>query len=142
MKEVKPYARKAFYYETDQMGVVHHSNYVRWFEEARLHFLEEIGIPYDKIEESGVMIPVLSVTSNFHEFVRYNEEVRIEVTITKFNGVRMTIEYEVYNNETNKLCNTGISTHCFIDNNYKVIRLKHNFEELNEKFLEYTKTKN
>lgn len=136
--QTKPYLRKAFYYETDQMGVIHHSNYIRWFEEARLHFLDEIGIPYDKIEESGIMIPVLSVTSNFHEFVKYKEEVRIEVKITAFNGVRMTIEYLVYNNETNKLCNTGISTHCFIDNNYRPVRLKSNYPDLYNVFIEHT----
>lgn len=134
----KPYIRKAFYYETDQMKVVHHSNYIRWFEEARLHFLDEIGIPYDKIEESGIMIPVLSVTSNFHEFVKYKEEVRIEVKITAFNGVRMTIEYNIYNNDTNKLCNTGVSSHCFIDNNYKPVRLKNNYPDLYNVFMEHT----
>lgn len=134
----KPYIRKAFYYETDQMKVVHHSNYIRWFEEARLHFLDEIGIPYDKIEESGIMIPVLSVTSNFHEFVKYKEEVRIEVKITAFNGVRMTIEYNIYNNDTNKLCNTGVSSHCFIDNNYKPVRLKNNYTDLYNVFMEHT----
>lgn len=141
MKEVSPYYRRANYYETDQMGVVHHSNYIRWFEEARLHFLESIGIPYDKIEAEGVMIPVLSVTSNYHEFVKYNEEVRIEVVIAKFNGVRMEIEYKVYNDETNNLCNTGSSTHCFLDNNYKVIRLKNNHERLYNTLLEYTNNK-
>ena len=135
---MKPYIRKANYYETDQMGVVHHSNYIRWFEEARLHFLDEIGIPYDEIEKSGIMIPVLSVTSNFYEFVKYKEEVRIEVKITEFNGVRMTIEYNVYNNETNKLCNTGKSKHCFIDNNYRPVRLKNNYPVLYNVFLENT----
>lgn len=139
MNKVKPYIRTANYYETDKMGVIHHSNYIRWFEEARLHFLDEIGIPYDEVEASGVMIPVLSVTSNFHEFVKYKDEVRIEVEITEFNGVRMTITYMIYNNKTNKLCNTGLSTHCFIDNNYKVIRLKNNYKELYNVFLKNTK---
>lgn len=138
MKKVEPYLRKAFYYETDQMGVIHHSNYIRWYEEARLDFLDKIGIPYDEIEKNGIMIPVLNVSSNFLEFVKYKEEVRIEVKIVKFNGVRMNIEYSIYNNETNTLCNTGTSSHCFIDNNYKVTRLKGRYDSLYNKFMEYT----
>jgi acyl-CoA thioester hydrolase len=135
MKRVKPYIRLVNYYETDKMGVVHHSNYIRYFEEARLHFLEEIGIPYDKIEEAGVMIPVLDVTSNYLEFVKFKDELRIEVEITEFNGVRMTISYFIYNNKTNKLCNTGITKHCFLNNNYQVIRLKNNHPNLYDTFL-------
>ena len=55
------YRRKALYYETDQMKIVHHSNYIRWFEEVRTEYLESRGFPYAKMDELGVMIPVLSV---------------------------------------------------------------------------------
>ena len=50
MTETKDYVRKVQYYETDRMGIVHHSNYIRWMEEARTDVLEQIGLPYDKIE--------------------------------------------------------------------------------------------
>ena len=55
------YERKANYYETDMMGVVHHSNYLRYFEEARIAFMDSLGIPYKELEENGIMSPVLSV---------------------------------------------------------------------------------
>lgn len=48
------YERRAQYYETDQMGVVHHSNYIRWFEEARVFFMDQMGFGYDEMEKSGV----------------------------------------------------------------------------------------
>ena len=51
MNEIYPYERKVFYYETDKMAIVHHSNYVRWMEEARVFFLEQVGAPFEKIEE-------------------------------------------------------------------------------------------
>lgn len=137
--QIKPYIRKPFYYETDQMQVVHHSNYIRWFEEARLYFLDQIGFPYEKIEEMGILIPVLSVTSNFHEFAKYDEEVRIEIAITHFNGVRMNIDYNIYNNKTNKLINTGSSSHCFLDKEYKVVRLKKYLPDLYEALLKHLK---
>lgn len=47
MSEWKPYQHKVQYYETDQMGIVHHSNYIRWFEEARTDYMEKMGMGYD-----------------------------------------------------------------------------------------------
>ena len=55
------YSRSVNYYETDQMGIVHHSNYIRYFEEARLHRMDEIGLSYSGLEELGVIIPVTFV---------------------------------------------------------------------------------
>ena len=52
------YVRRANYYETDKMGIIHHSNYIRWFEEARLHYMEEMGWPFTKVEAMGIIIPV------------------------------------------------------------------------------------
>ena len=55
------FVRTALYYETDQMGIIHHSNYIRWFEEARLHYMKELGLPYDELERMGIIIPVTLV---------------------------------------------------------------------------------
>ena len=62
---IRPYERSVYYYETDRMGIVHHSNYIRWFEEARVDFLNQIGYPCSQIEEEGIMMPVLSVSSTY-----------------------------------------------------------------------------
>jgi hypothetical protein len=51
------YLRSPHYYETDQMGIVHHSNYIRWFEEARVQLLNYLGCSYKEIEEAGIIIP-------------------------------------------------------------------------------------
>lgn len=53
------------YYETDRMGITHHSNYVRWMEEARIHFLDQIGWDYAKLEEMGLVSPVVSVSCRY-----------------------------------------------------------------------------
>ena len=63
LKEIKPYQHQVQYYETDQMGIAHHSNYIRWFEEARSYILTEIGMGYEKMEEIGIISPVLSVSA-------------------------------------------------------------------------------
>ena len=71
------YERKVMYYETDRMRIVHHSNYIRWFEEARLYYMEKRGLPYEKMEENGVMIPVLSVDCRYHVPVKFGQTVLI-----------------------------------------------------------------
>ena len=57
MSEIKKYTHKVQYYETDQMGIVHHSNYIRWFEEARTDFMEQMGLGYEQMEERGIVGP-------------------------------------------------------------------------------------
>ena len=67
---------KVQYYETDQMGVVHHSNYIRWFEEARAEWMEAVGLPYARLEAEGIASPVLSVACAYRRPVRYGRDRR------------------------------------------------------------------
>ena len=59
------YIHKVQYYETDKMGLTHHSNYIRWMEEARVAWLEELGFGFDKLEEMGITSPILSVNCKY-----------------------------------------------------------------------------
>ena len=56
---MEAYTHKVLYYETDQMGIVNHSNYIRWFEEARTDFMEQLGMGYAEMEKEGIVSPVL-----------------------------------------------------------------------------------
>ena len=69
------YSRSVNYYETDQMGIVHHSNYIRYFEEARLHWMDEIGLSYSGLEELGVIIPVTFVDCRYKNPVRFGDTI-------------------------------------------------------------------
>lgn len=126
------YSRRAQYYETDQMGIVHHSNYIRWFEEARLYFLEEIGIPYEGIEAMGIMIPVLSASCQYKTMVRYNDAVDIFTKVTRFNGVKLFLSYRVTDHESGELRCLGETSHCFLNKEYKPLRMKHSYPEFYE----------
>lgn len=77
------YPREVFYYETDRMDCVHHSNYIRWFEEARIHFMREMGFPYDQLEASGVLSPVLHAEADYRTMCRFGEQVQIETGIER-----------------------------------------------------------
>ncbi len=131
------YVRQAHYYETDKMGIIHHSNYIRWFEEARLHYMRELGYPLTKVEAMGIVIPVLSVNCQYKSMVHYDDIVDIYTKITKFSGVKMTIAYRVLDSETGELRCTGESTHCFLDKAYKPVRMKREYPELYELFMSH-----
>lgn len=130
--EIRPYERTAKYYETDQMAVVHHSNYIRWFEEARVDYLEQIGMGYDKIEAAGVYSPVLGVTCEYRSAVRFNEKVIVIAKLVFFNGIKMKLEYTVLDAETKKVRVTGTSDHCFVTTDFRPISLKRDHKDMYE----------
>lgn len=128
--EITAYRHKVQYYETDQMKVVHHSNYIRWFEEARTDFLEKSGFSYAWMEEQGIIIPVLSVSAEYKAMVHYGEDILIKPTVMEFNGVKLLLSYEVRQDRTGELTTTGTSCHCFLDREYRPLRLKKEFPQV------------
>lgn len=137
MNTIYSYIRKINYYETDKMGVVHHSNYVRFFEEARVALLDNFGFGYDAIEQMGVMIPVLGVSLDYKNTLTFGDEILIECHISQFNGIKMTVEYKAYRKADMQLTTTGESKHCFVDaTTFKPINLKKVQPELYDGLLE------
>jgi acyl-CoA thioester hydrolase len=108
------YRRKAHYHETDQMGVIHHANYIRWFEEARIDFMDRMGFGYAKAEAAGLVIPVLGVSCDYKSMVHFDDTVEITSTITAFDGIRMTVSYRITDEATGVLRTLGESRHCFL----------------------------
>ena len=136
MKEVTPYVRKAFYYETDRMDVIHHSNYVRWFEEARIDYMEKIGYSYQAVEALGIMSPVLFVECQYKVPVKFGDTVNIYVTEPFFNGIKLEFAYRIVNADTGVECVTGKTGHCFVNEDFKPISLKKNYPEIYQVYLE------
>ena len=129
MSRLPVYEHIVQYYETDRMQVVHHSNYIRWFEEARVYIFEQIGLSYKAMEEIGLVSPVVSVEAEFKSMTAFYDTVVIEVRFTKYTGVRLNIEYEVKDKTTGALRCTGRSSHCFIGSDGKVISIKRSYPE-------------
>lgn len=119
-----PYIHKVQYYETDKMGITHHSNYIRWMEEARTHYLEEAGWSYDRLEKQGMISPVLAVNCKYKQSTTFTDEIQINVQLLDCGPVRMTIGYEMTNTKTGTIVCTGTTEHCFLDTKKRPIRLK------------------
>ncbi len=117
------YRRAANYYETDQMAIIHHSNYVRWMEEARMAWMASLGVDYAEMERLGVISPVVSINVKYKKPVLYGETVDIEVSVKKYNGVKLALAYEMTNIETGEVTTIGESTHAFMKDG-KLVSLK------------------
>ena len=90
---MEKYIHKVQYYETDKMGITHHSNYIRWMEEARVDFLDRIGFGYAKLEEDGIMSPVIGIECDYKNSTTFDDVIEIEVGIEEFKGVKLIIKY-------------------------------------------------
>lgn len=102
------------YYETDQMGVVHHSNYIRYFECGRSDMMVKAGLPIEKIEEAGVMMPIISVECRYRRPAMMGDRIRVVSAIEKLPAAKLVVVQEVYNQNGDLLCE-GSVTLGFID---------------------------
>lgn len=107
------YVHQTQYYETNQMGVIHHSNYIYWMEEARSAYLEGLQVPYHSIEKAGIVIPLLSIHCDYKSMSHFGDTIIIKVRLTDFNGVKFSLSYEMKDKKTDEIRAKGSSQHCF-----------------------------
>ena len=138
---LRPYLHTVQYYETDSMRIVHHSNYVRWMEEARCDLLEQMDMGYAGIEEAGILIPVLSVSCRYKSMTRFGETVRIFSHLTSYSGVRFALRYEIRDAETGELRCEAESEHCFLGAGGVPVSIRRKFPEWDRKFRENAEEK-
>lgn len=123
------------YYETDQMGIVHHSNYIRYFECGRSDMLKKLGLPIEKIEESGLMLPVVSVESKYKVPARLGDTLRIVTFVDETPRAKIVVNTEIYNQSGQLTC-SGKVVLGFIDSQTRrPVRCPAVFSEIFEKHL-------
>ena len=128
------YKHKVQYYETDKMGIVHHSNYIRWMEEARVDFLEKIGWSYDQLEQVGLVSPVLSLNIDYNHPTYFSDIVSIDVEILELKMSKMRVGYKM-TNEEGKVVAKCESSHGFLLSSGRPAILKRDFPGLYEALL-------
>ena len=92
------------YYETDLMGIVHHSNYIRYFECGRHQFLLDVGLPITELEKSGIMMPVVSVEAHYHTPARMGDILRVVSRVEKEPMARVEVRTDIYNQNGDLVC--------------------------------------
>ena len=130
MRNLESYVRVVNYYETDQLQLERHSNYARYLEEARLHLMDQVGLSYDKLEEMGIIIPVLELHDYYTKSITYGDVIEIKPTIIKLSPVRFTLKYEILRSGTDEVLHTAQTSHAFVDTEFKPMNLKKAFPEV------------
>lgn len=121
------------YAETDQMGIIHHSVYAIWYEQARTEYFNKIGFRYNEVEKNGVMTPLVELNCEYKKPAYYNQEVEIKTKIIKLTPVKFILEYDIYNQE-NELINIGKTTLAWADaKTFKIINLQKKYPEIYQK---------
>lgn len=128
------YRRKIHYYETDKMGITHHSNYVRFMEEARTAYMDELGCGYAKFESEGIISPVLSVNCQYKNTTTFDEEIGIAVSVKEYTGVKIKFKYVMTNTKTGTVVFIGESEHCFLDATRRPVIVRRKYPELDTLF--------
>ncbi|MCD8089123.1 MAG: acyl-CoA thioesterase [Clostridiales bacterium] len=124
------YERKVNYYETDKMGVVHHANYIKYFEEARVYFLDKIGLSYKGFEETGIIMPVLSVEAAYKSSAEFDDILEVKTRLTRVTPVKAFFSYEITDKKTGRKVCTGSSAHGFLNRDFKPLNMKKEFPEI------------
>jgi acyl-CoA thioester hydrolase len=126
---MKSYRKKVQYYETDMMGIAHHANYIRWMEEARIDFLDQLGFPYARMEADGIISPVRAVSCQYKKPCTFGDTLSIAVTVDSFNGVVLTLGYDMTRESDGALVCQARSEHVFLRREGGLLRLKRDMPE-------------
>jgi acyl-CoA thioester hydrolase len=121
---------KVRYVETDQMGIVHHSNYYAWFEVGRGTFIADIGLSYKELEERGILLPVLESSCKYIEGAQYDDDLVIQTWIEEINGAKIMFQYDVVRKKDHKVIAKGRTKHAFVNKEFRLLNAKKNMPDV------------
>ncbi|MFZ4452489.1 acyl-CoA thioesterase [Salibacterium aidingense] len=122
------------YAETDQMGIVHHSNYIVWCELGRTHFIHKLGFSYEELEAAGIVSPVIQVDLHYKLPVRYGDTVLLYTWIEKYDGIRVVYGYSITNGQGEQ-CAEGTSSHvCVNKTTFRPLSIKKHLPEWHQAY--------
>jgi len=93
---------KVRYHETDQMGIVHHSNYLKFFEFARIEWLEKLRMPYEEIERNKIILPVVNCELKYLKPLVFGDSFKVKVHCSKKPTSSIEFSYKIFNSRGEK----------------------------------------
>lgn len=130
------YKHKIQYYETDKMQITHHSNYLKFMEEARMYFLDYYGYGYERMEKEGIISPIVGISCNYKKPTTYGDTITVETQTIGLSPAKLTIGY-IMRNQNGEIVCTGESVHCFVSKQGKILSLKNIYPGLYNIFEQY-----
>ena len=130
-KNITPTLHKIAYYETDRMGCTHHSNYIRFMEEARMDFFDQLGWGYGRMEQEGIVSPVVDVSGQYRLQTTFDDVLEIHTALAGLSAAKLTLTYTMYRKgQTEQPVFLGKSSHCFLDEKGRLVSIKKKYPEL------------
>jgi len=120
------------YQETDQMGIVYHTNYMVWFEVGRTEFIRKHGYTYKDLEQQGLLLPVVDLHAKFIAPARYDERIAVRTWLEDFSGGKVVFGYEIVNQEKGTRLVTGTTSHLWVNKEMKRVNIKRAYPEFYE----------
>lgn len=122
------------YAETDQMGIVHHSNYYVYFETAREDFIAGASIRYKDMEDLGVMMPLVETQCRYFEGAKYADVIIVETYLEELSPAKVALNYDVIRESDGKLLAKGKTIQAFVSSeSFRIVNLKRKYPELWDK---------
>lgn len=118
------YERRVNYYETDRMGVVHHASYIKYFEEARIYFIDKLGFSYKEMEGLGIIMPVLSIECKYKTSADFDDILMIKTYLESIGTSKAAFSYRVINKKTGGEVCKGSSSHGFLNKSFSPVNIK------------------
>ena len=124
---LKPYLHEVRYYECDRMGITHHSNYIRFMEEARIDWMDQLGYGFERVEAEGIVSPIVSLSCDYKRPTTFKDCIEIEIRVSGMSALKISFDYTMrVGGQT--VC-TASSTHCFTAEGRPVV-IKDRFPQL------------
>ena len=114
---------KVYYRDVDKMGIVYHSRYLEYFEESRTELLKSIGLSVTKIENTGIMLPVISSHCEYFKGAHFEQGLVIKSSISIFPKAKLDIDYSILCTQSSILHVKGYTTHAFVNKDNKPVRV-------------------
>ena len=114
---------KVRFVETDLMGVVHHSNYLRWFEMARVEYLRAANVLLPELIAQGIVFPIVEVQCKYRQSAHFDEIIRVEATLSEFSRAKLCFSYRVLRDADDVLLAEGATQNVFTNMDGRIIRL-------------------
>ena len=131
----KPFLHEVKYYETDKMGITHHSNYIRFMEEARIDWMDQLGYGFDRMEAEGIVSPVVAASCNYKKTTTFKDLIEITVKVKQLSEVKLILAYDM-RVDGRTVC-TGETVHCFFDGGRPAV-IKDRFPTLYDAMIQTT----
>ena len=119
---------RVHFYNTDEMGVVHHANYIRWFEIGRVEYLRAVGINLNDLIAENILFPITEINAKYMHSAKFDEELEIETTARELTKVKMEFDYKVTRIGDGQILAKGYSKNVFTNTETgKITRLPEKF---------------